>query len=1333
MLMENYINRDLTIISGEEEERINDTELLNLDQNIVILGEAGMGKTELLRYLARNNNVKLIQARSFVAAIDPKGVIEGKSCILLDAIDESPNYREGDAIDSLFAKLDVAGRPRFILTCRAEDWKGATTKSILTDLYGQPPIEMRLRPFDTEQIKGFLSLRLGNEIAEKVYKHYHDRGFRDWLGNAQTLTMIAEVCAERDPPNGTSELFSQFADLTWSETNRARQEQRSPRPKESVLDTLGALFAATIIGGKDGFTLNETDPSGNLVPIAELSELPGFAEQGMIRGSRLIAELPNVPGGLSYVHRRVGEWLAARWLDRQAGNNPEKVDRLISNLVSEGIVPANLRGLFGWLANYDRFAKRVILTDPVAVIEYGDADALGQNQASLLLDALEQLAERNPWFSGYGEHRARSLVKGSSRQLVIDRLSDEDCPFHLRALLAEQFEGEMLSADEVAHFRSIVLDQNTEYYLRRLLATALAPNLNAAEQRELSAEVLQLGSRDDARLASVIAVTSGLEIFEISHLAEVIMAAAGYGARGEKATGDYLGMLIKFKGKTPDNLLENLLNELSELAEQRLPKERGLETAEIIDLGEWMIDRRINLGPVDPSKLLKWLHAFRGRQGYSEEVVGRIAAFLQNNDEIRQAVQREFLNQPEDLQRKSAQIFRLPRIQPGLTISDADFVAYLSTLPVGFPDWEIIAHAIRHSETEGLEARRQLKRITGDTKEYREWEHNVLHPKKPGWLIEDEQRDAQREKERQDNWQGFKEELAQNKEEMRAGQYGPLEQAANVYFGEYSDIRHLTSLEDRLNSLIDSSIIGAFYEGLDAWLNKLPPWPNAHQLSIDHADNRSWRSRYVLLAAMAEHLKRVGNFIGVETDHIFAAQLHIDFHAIDEEEWHELRSAIWSHIISDDQLFRDYARLACERSMENGRQSIGGLYRLIHETADGQLQIVKELAEEWLEKYPAMDWRVEGELLDLLLASGRHNKLRELVDDRLTLPTLDENNRRNWQAIGLAVKFDTYKEILAGKLLDNRELFWILRDRLGINRYRNDRYSDMAVNLAGWLVANARSLFPVVERPNTVTTGDTNPWDASQVIGQLISYIGANQSDDAGDILVQLATVNDGYRNMILSVLDEHRQKRAETRWESVSPQGLKNILTAGRPVSMPDLQFEVIRLLDMAQKKITRNDTDVWMGFYETDQSTPKKEEYCSNALIEILRGLTEQIEFEPEKHLANEREGDIACRVGKLNLPVEVKCQWHKHLWIAADTQLTEQAKDHESHGYGILLALWFGPKSGTKKLYSPPNTLDIDIPQSATDLENGLIKASKLASTGRIRIKVIDLSRDQPKQKI
>ena len=79
---------------------------------------------------------------------------------------------------------------------------------------------------------------------------------------------------------------------------------------------------------------------------------------------------------------------------------------------------------------------------------------------------------------------------------------------------------------------------------------------------------------------------------------------------------------------------------------------------------------------------------------------------------------------------------------------------------------------------------------------------------------------------------------------------------------------------------------------------------------------------------------------------------------------------------------------------------------------------------------------------------------------------------------------------------------------------------------------------------------------------------------------------------------------------------------------------------MNIVQAKIKSDDAESWRGFLN-DQGKPFNEKRCRDHLIGLLRQGDKTITYEPEAHVADDKEVDITCAVSKLRLPIEIKGQ--------------------------------------------------------------------------------------------
>jgi hypothetical protein len=399
-------------------------------------------------------------ARQFINRSNPGSLIGNKRLVIIDALDEIASRREGDAIDLVLQKLGALDYPRFVLSCRVADWKAATSTEAVREQYSDAPLHLHLEPFDRREQLAILASKIGHERAEVQIDHFERYGL-DFLGNPQTLELIARLPLDRPLPTGSGALFEQAVDALRVEHRNARGGSELTR--DASLDAAGAAFAGLILSGSANIVRHG---SANLVEgdlqIAEVEELDD-GNVAQVIDTRLFA------GGddsFTYWHRRVGEFLGATWLAKRA-DTPVKRRRLLQLFHAQKLVPASLRGLHAWLARDSRLADAVVAADPMGVIEYGDADVLAPHQARAMLHALQRVAGGNPRFWFWGHARARALVSSVPHGEVDFFLRDKSVPPGLRALLVGQLSEVALAEPFRKTLRELFLESGEVFVIRR--------------------------------------------------------------------------------------------------------------------------------------------------------------------------------------------------------------------------------------------------------------------------------------------------------------------------------------------------------------------------------------------------------------------------------------------------------------------------------------------------------------------------------------------------------------------------------------------------------------------------------------------------------------------------------------------------------------------------------------------------------------------------------------------------------------------------------------------------------------------------------------------------
>lgn len=142
-----YVPRRLFWLDGEgRRHTLSEDELIAQRGPVVVLAEPGAGKSELFRQAAAVTGAPLVTATKWLRTVRPEELVRPDLPILIDALDEASARRDGDAVQRVLEKLDAAGGPRFVLSCRAADWEARAATGIAQD-YGGRPLICHLEPF----------------------------------------------------------------------------------------------------------------------------------------------------------------------------------------------------------------------------------------------------------------------------------------------------------------------------------------------------------------------------------------------------------------------------------------------------------------------------------------------------------------------------------------------------------------------------------------------------------------------------------------------------------------------------------------------------------------------------------------------------------------------------------------------------------------------------------------------------------------------------------------------------------------------------------------------------------------------------------------------------------------------------------------------------------------------------------------------------------------------------------------------------------------------------------------------------------------------------------
>lgn len=1296
---------------------ITQQDLLGRDEPLIILGEAGMGKTELLRWIGQQHDHSYCTATQLRnARPDGRKLLGNASTLVVDALDELSARADGDAVDLVLRCLGDLGYPRFVVACRVADWRNATSVSAIREQYvAREPLVLNLKPLSEPDILEFLAAKLGgdSERAKAVIKHFREANLDGLLGNPQTLTMVVGVALAGPLPAGKADLFHGAADVLRKE-HRDEAADRQP-DRAAALDAAGAAFAAIVLTGSDALKLGAAGVIEGELQLSEIAALPGAQVLNRVIGSRLFGNAGGV-NRLSYWHRSIGEYLGSRWLARQA-DTAMKRRRLLALFHSYGDVPASLRGLHAWMANHDSLlAPAVIQADPMGVIEYADADALTPAAARVLFDALKSLAARNPNFSGWRHYSMKSIVQPEFLDEIRALINDCNSEFGLRLLLIAALKGCRIAESLRPDLRAIFLDRNGIFALRQDSLEALLA-LDGEDWSMVIEDLARTGSEDDIRLASGIVRSNGICLFSFEMVIRLVVA--------EALTDGHLRRVSDWiETNAPVESLSELLDELAKQSSALGDRHQRPGNNELTDLAYRLIGRRLSGGDVSAELLWSWLLPFDDSVGYRRDARADTHRLIHEGVSRRREIQRKVLIEESSTKTIWERSWRLKSRSEGLLPTSEDLAVLLDSLDVNETSderWREFLTLVAHSATDGVEAREAAKRFVENRPDMLSWIDRLAEPRIPEWQVKREQRERQRLAKQAAKRLESRIEYQKLIEPMRAGDAGVLLNPAAAYIGQFEDLDRKAAPFARLVEWLGQDLAEAALQGFDAYLVSDQP-PSKAEVIASQVQSKRWCAMSIVVAAIGERVRSGRGFYGVSDDRLTCAFYELRHSYLDRDSSLEtLRPAVEAEMRRRG-LIEPSLRALIEPQLEARLSNVDELHALMN--SESGSEDAADIAGDWLRRFPDMPLDPEECLIDRLVASHRLETLKELLPSR-SIHALSEARQRNWDAVAFFADFEAQHDRLERIAVADKNWLWSLRDRLGGDRGRK-RAATLSVAQLAWLMATFRRHFPNIERPRGVTTGNTNPWDAPEFLAWTVNRLADQISDEAIAALHALRDAEgDGYTSYLRALAVEQQRKQTETRFRPPSLRDLRAVVEAQAPRSVADLQSTILEHLELVQRRVAADPVDSWRLFY-TDDGEPRDEERCRDHLMTMIGVRPDGIDLMPEGHLAADNRADIIGMADGMRLPIEIKGQWHPELWRAADSQLDRlYATDYLAERRGIYIVLWFGNSVAESKKPRASGRGQAR-PLIAEELRRGLIEGSQSASEGRIAIVVLDIER-------
>jgi len=1246
--------------------------------------------------------------------------------------------REGDAIDAILAQLEEADAPPFILSCRSREWQARGVTN-LRQLYGADPKILTLEPFDRAKAHAYLLAQHPSVDADHVLDHLAAHSLDELYRNPLTLGLMGRVAASDTQLPGTrAALFERVCALVWPEHDPDRQDFGLAQLNEDeALDAAGAIAAGLLLAGAEAASAaGAAQVQQGDLRLADLVTLPQAKAARAIFSSKLFHSV-----GLSRakpIHRVIAEYLGAGWLARQVPT-PRAQRRLLAQLHGSGGVPASLRGLHAWLAYHSPvMAERVISADPYGVLRYGETAALTPQFADCMFDALCVLAEDDPYFraADWDSKTAAGLIIPALKPKIDAIIGSATSNAHLRSLLIEGLLGSPLSAELADTLEAIVLAPERFYRERDAAADALLPHRDRAWWQASIAILTDQGGDDAPRLARQLIERMDADVSD-RLLVATLFAEMGVTScpvprrkgRNAHTVRHYDRLLDAIASPRLVGVLDLIVDYAA------LLRDRDWERAnDVADIVAQLLIRAIDEGVVGPGQapaVWRWLGIIEHAHLYHRDIPQTLAQRLSAQDQLRRAIQTHVLENDRRKDSLWVTALYLQRRLVGLSERPGDLVCALDRLaqgdikdPVLRRDWKDLVRIGWGPEGLDPVVRAAAEAFRRGDKPLADFLRKLENPKKPAWEVRREKEAAKRDRKRKVAFGTTRREFENARADLRAGELRAIVPPARGYLGRFHDLPSELAPSDRLAQWLGPALRDDALVGFEAVLHRTD-LPTAAEIADGFARGTVYNYSYPIMAGLYE---RVRNGQGV-ADLSASLKLAALLLSHDDRGWHienekqAVRQALEAEVLPTPEARQAFARVWIEPALAAGSEHVAGLYMLAHEPEWQQAGAA--LGAGWLTAFPNVPETVQAELVDCLAYGGAFDALRDVAEARAVTVFRNFEHMLSWLAIDLLVRFEAVLPDLAGIGARNPEFIWFLRNRLQFER--RGRMVPLTVAQAEWIIGEFREQWAYATLEGS-GWGDTNEFNATDFLRSLISRIADDTSVEASEALQRLrAGPTDSYSELIRHMAAEQRQKRAEADFLALAPGKLAALLDDGPPGNIEDLKALVLEEMDVARRKLLGDDLDSVADFW-SDAGIPRNENRCRDRLAGMIGPELTRYDIQriTEADMPMTKRADLAFARGAMQLPVEVKGQWHKDVWDAATGQLDVQyLVDWRSEQRGIYCVLWFGdvPSASKRRLKAHPDA--ISAPASAEEMRTMLVARIPEARRALINVVVFDFT--------
>ena len=1030
-----YISRRISVTNKHGiETEYTDADFFRIGGPLIILGEPGAGKSELMRFAGKQLNTQIYNASTLDAlpALD-----EQSKFIIVDGIDEITAYETGIPVNKILTKLPK--KALFVLSCRTADWQDTINTKIITQKWEKQPTIGRLMPLNLQEIIDFIDANGEGQNGAEFLKEAQQHDVVDLLSNPQNLLMLLKSAKSKGWPDTKLKLYENacFELVKEDNPNHVSINRTRPAP-EKLIEAAGFIFSQLLLSGQTGIKID--GQNGEEYP--KISELVSEAIDIEVIQSTLSTKLFRSTGQnlLEPCHRTVAEFLVAKWIVKALANQLS-LRRLESILCSSNyVVPAALRGLHAWIATLTATSNPMITNkfierDPYGFFRYGDSTVLTFQQSRNLLSSLEKVSEMDPYFRSEDWHATfgKGLAREQLRDEIIRVIRNPKSPYQLSHLIIESIQGDTF-ADTISDELLVIVNDNLETPLERHAALdALAGVKKQPDWRKLVETLRKLGDVESLRIV-VSVIRDRIELFNGTTISEILVELAN--ATVADSGAHYVGLGYGLQRKLSITQIEESLDVLAQTLNNKAAK---ISNSRHEDIEDWVFKfiqelfERDSLPPAN--RLWSWLKNVDRYNYHKSDRNKDIGEYLSQNVEYRQALQAEALKSANNAEHLWLELFHLSDIIRDLWLRENDLIFHLGTLVEekdAYSDWDQRwKNLVKWGQTN--------RNFTGEFTVFvrnQASQNSILSshlaelekPPERDYEKEEKERERKYRQQRQGKMHAIHQSYEKIQIELGAGKHlQALSNIAKAYLGRFSDLNKDSSPTDRVIELVGSKIAPIAFQGLTAAMTR-NDIPTARQIiELLANEKKEYFFEHILLAHCAILLQSSQSLADLPIDVACSAlaACRWDLYYGDHNITSEIQKQLEDIVFSDKDVKETFVRDTVEPYLNTGEKHVSGLYRLVRN--DEFSDIAGPLAIEWIVKYNNLSNDSLRDLLNATIRYGYHDRVKELIRENISKDKWnDEEQRSIWIGAAFLLDFDKNLELLTSFATEKKEHVWPL-------------------------------------------------------------------------------------------------------------------------------------------------------------------------------------------------------------------------------------------------------------------------------------------------------------------